>query len=323
MLEFDSLDNVLNSYSNIILSAHVNPDGDAVSACIAFANALNRIGKNVAVVLEDYGDRYSFLDRGNFVFDDISKVQNLSSELFISLDCGDKSRLGKFSTLFDRAKTTVNIDHHISNDRFAQYNYVFESSSTSEIIYEALLYLNIELNDSIAKAIYTGIVYDTGGFKYSNTTYRTHEIAAELVKYNFSPTAIFKDMFDMRSYEATKILGRAIDKIEILFDRKIAVSCLTQNDIKQFNVEINQLGGIIDHLRNIKGVKASVFIYEKSENESKVSMRSDGYIDICKISSEFGGGGHLKACGCTIQCCAEEAKDIILSRIAAQMEQKE
>ncbi len=318
MILFNGFDNVLKSYTNIAISAHTNPDGDAVASCIALGLALNKIGKNIIVYLEDYGDKYSFLNTHGLIYN--NRVEDFKTELFLSLDCGDKSRLGQFVEIFDTSKFTINIDHHITNDKFAMKNYVFDKSSTCEIVYELLLYLNVQLNDEIAKALYTGIAYDTGGFKYTNTTSRTYEIAAKLVEYNFSFTDIFKQMFDCRSYESTKLLGRTLERAELVLNKKIAVSYLTLEDMNEFNADSTQTGGIIDHLRNIKGVICSVFIYEKATNDSKVSMRSNGTINISEIATEFGGGGHLKACGCSINAPASTAKDIIIEKIKNQLD---
>lgn len=318
MTIFSDFQNILKSCNNITISAHVNPDGDAVASCIALGLALDKMGKDVVILLEDYGDRYSFLKSKGLIFN--HKVEGFKNELFVCLDCGDKSRLGKFVDVFDSAKITFNIDHHITNDKFAMYNYVFDKSSTCEIVYELLMHLGISLNDEIAKALYTGIAYDTGGFKYTNTTARTYEIAAELVEYDFSFTDIFKQMFDTRSYASTKLLGRALERAELFFKGKVAVSYLTLEDMNEFNADSTQAGGIIDHLRNIKGVHCSVFIYEKGIDEAKVSMRSDGTVNISKIASEFGGGGHLKACGCTIKATAQMSKQIIIDKIKSQLD---
>lgn len=315
MIEFNNFKDILNSYNNVIISAHTNPDGDAISSCIALALGLKKIDKNVIVILEDYGERYDFLEKEDFIFHNLTDLNNFKNELFISLDCGDKLRLGEFFQLFNNAKVTINIDHHISNNNFADYNYVFEKSSTSEIIYELLNELNIDIDNSIAKAMYTGILYDTGGFKHSNATSRTYEVVSELIKYDFVPSEIYSKLFNTFSYEATKLLGVAINKIEMFFDNKVACSYITLNDMKQFNTDKSQLGGIIDNLKNIKDVEVAVFIYEKEYNQCKVSMRCDGEIDICKIAMEFGGGGHYKACGCTINAKIEDVKTLIIEKI--------
>lgn len=318
IIEFNGLHDILNIYNNIIISAHVNPDGDAVASCTALSLILKKLGKNVIILLEDYGEKYKFLSNDVTIYNHITEIREFENELFISLDCGDKQRLGEFKDLFEKAKSTLNIDHHITNDKFADYNYVFDKSSTCEIIYELSLYLKSKLDDDIAKAIYTGIIYDTGGFRYQNTTARTHEIASELIKYKFSFTDIFKELFDFRSYNSTKLLGRALERIELLFNG-LAITYLTLEDLEEFKSTAKDTGGIIDHLRNIKGVKTSIFIYENSKTQSKISMRSNEFIDILKIALKFGGGGHIKACGCTINENSNISKTIIINEIKNQL----
>lgn len=315
IFDFHKIKNILNDVNNIIISAHVNPDADSVGSCTALALALKKLNKNIVILMEDYGTKYDFLNNNIFMSHNLDDISNFQKDLFICLDCGDKERLGTFKTLLDNSNITINIDHHISNTNFAKYNYVFEKSSTCEIVYELILYLNIELDDNVAKALYTGILADTGGFRHSNTTSTTHEIVAKLIKYNFSADEIYKELFDTNSYESIKLLGQALIRTELFYDGKVAYSYITQNDIKQLNANTSQLGGIIDNLKNIKGVVVAVFIYEKNGNEFKVSMRSDGSVDICKIAISFGGGGHFKACGCTINGNSDEVKNLIFKKL--------
>jgi phosphoesterase RecJ-like protein len=315
MKEFNDFGALLNSYNTIIISAHTNPDGDAVGSCIALAHALKAIGKKVAVCLEEYGDKYNFLDTDHFLCHTVEQMEQFSNQLFICLDCGDELRLGEAIALFNTAEVTVNIDHHISNTNFAKHNFVFEKSSTCEIVYELIDTLNLPMTIEIAKALYTGIIYDTGGFKHSNTTSRTHEVVASLIKYDFSATEIYEKLFNERSYEATKLLARAIDQMQLYFNKKMVYSYITEQDMKEFNADKTQVGAIVEQLKSIKGVAASIFIYENGPNECKVSMRSDGTIDICSTAVKFGGGGHLKACGCTIYESLETAKELIFKDI--------
>lgn len=319
MKAFNDLSAQLNSFNNIILSAHTNPDGDAIGACIALAHGLICIGKNVRVYLEEYGDKYNFLETSTFMCHDVTQIETFDNPLFISLDCGDALRLGEGINLFNTAPMTVNIDHHISNTKFAKLNYVFESSSTCEIVYDLIEFLNIPVNIEIAKALYTGIIYDTGGFKHSNTTSSTHRVVSKLMNYDFSTTDIYEKLFDERPIEAMKLLARAVDKMTFYNDKKIVISYITAEELEELNADKTHLGAIVEQLKGIKGVQASIFIYENKLDECKVSMRSNGAIDICSTAVKFGGGGHLKACGCTIHESLEVAKQLIFKDIEANL----
>jgi len=315
----EDLKEILNLYDNILISAHVNPDGDAVGSATALALALNKIGKNVNVLLEDCGDKYDFLKLPDFIKHDIQEIDLAEPRLFMALDCGDKERLGEFAQEFDKAADTVNIDHHMSNTEFAKHNYVYEKSSTCEIIYELLKELHIDLDGQIAKSLYMGILTDTGGFRHSNTTSRTHEVIAELMKEDFSHTELFEELFSNVAYSAMRVLGRALEKMELAFNGEAAYSYITNSDMEELGASVADLGIVIDKLKSIKGVRAAIFFSEREPNEIKVSMRADGTVDICKIAVEYNGGGHFRACGCTVCDTMENAKKIILDKIEQEL----
>lgn len=315
----ENLKKALDLYDNILISAHVNPDGDAVGSTTALAWALKKMGKNVIVLLEEYGDKYDFLKASEIIKHNTEDIDMSGPVLFLALDCGDKERLGNFVEEFDNASETVNIDHHMSNTEFAKYNYVYDKSSTCEIIYEILKEFEIELDGTIAKSLYMGILTDTGGFRHSNTTSRTHEVAAELLKEDFSHTELYEELFSNTAYEAMKILGRALEKMELFFDGQVSFSCITEKDMEELGADNTHLGIVIDKLKSIKGVRVAIFLSEKETEEIKVSMRADGTVDICKIAMEFGGGGHFRACGCSILDSMEKAKTIILDKIEKEL----
>lgn len=315
----ENLKKALDLYDNILISAHVNPDGDAVGSTTALAWALKKMGKNVIVLLEEYGDKYDFLKASEIIKHNTEDIDMSGPVLFLALDCGDKERLGNFVEEFDNASETVNIDHHMSNTEFAKYNYVYDKSSTCEIIYEILKEFGIELDGTIAKSLYMGILTDTGGFRHSNTTSRTHEVAAELLKEDFSHTELYEELFSNTAYEAMKILGRALEKMELFFDGQVSFSCITEKDMEELGADNTHLGIVIDKLKSIKGVRVAIFLSERGNEEIKVSMRADGTVDICKIAMEFGGGGHFRACGCSILDSMEKAKTIILDKIEKEL----
>lgn len=315
----ENLKKALDLYDNILISAHVNPDGDAVGSTTALAWALKKMSKNVIVLLEEYGDKYDFLKASEIIKHNTEDIDMSGPVLFLALDCGDKERLGNFVEEFDNASETVNIDHHMSNTEFAKYNYVYDKSSTCEIIYEILKEFGIELDGTIAKSLYMGILTDTGGFRHSNTTSRTHEVAAELLKEDFSHTELYEELFSNTAYEAMKILGRALEKMELFFDGQVSFSCITEKDMEELGADNTHLGIVIDKLKSIKGVRVAIFLSEKETEEIKVSMRADGTVDICKIAMEFGGGGHFRACGCSILDSMEKAKTIILDKIEKEL----
>lgn len=289
---------VLASHSEeIYLLGHVNPDGDCVGATLALAMLLNKRGFQTKILLKDIPSTYNFLPLSDWVTD---KEPN-KMDLMIVLDCGDVTRLGDFQPLVEKAKIVVNIDHHISNTQFGDYNHVASSaSSTSEIIYDMIEDQDL-LDIDIAMALYTGIIYDTGVFKHSNTTEHTHVIAGKLIAYGFDFTEIINRLFAYKSLIGLKAQSKAIENIQVFGLDKIAVTYLTRNEIQALNATKKHTESIVQMMNEIENIECSVFIYETDLNEHKVSLRSKGHVDVCEVAKRFGGGGHVKASGFSLE----------------------
>ncbi|GMQ56956.1 bifunctional oligoribonuclease/PAP phosphatase NrnA [Vallitalea sediminicola] len=309
--------NICDGYKDIIISGHIHPDGDCVGACYALASILHKKGINATVALENVPDTYDYLKGNNYLLTTIKK----DTQVFISLDCGDKERLGVYSELFDKATTTINIDHHISNTEFADYNYVSDVSSTCEMIYEILEgSRDTELLDKdICEALYTGIIYDTGAFKHSNTSSRTHEIAGELIKYEIDFTDITNRLLYYKSYKSLKILGTAIKNTEFYSDDKVILTSLSIDELKEHDCSKKDTESIVQILNEVIESECAIFIIQNSGNDYKASLRSRKDIDVCKIAKKFGGGGHIKASGCTMSGNLAEIKDELISAVEEQI----
>ena len=297
---------------NIVIAGHTSPDGDAISAALALAMTLKKMDKKPIVLLEKTGDVFSYIKGYEEIYtQDYNNIKDV--DLFISVDCGDIERLGEAKKVFEKAKYTVNIDHHVSNNNFGDLNIVnIKSSSTSEIIFEISNHIGaIDLD--IATAIYTGIVFDSGGFKFNCTTKRTHQIAGELVEIGVDTHTIHSIILSLHTIENSRLLAKAIENIYI--ENDIAVSTLSKEEIEKCNATSKDTGNIVQYLLDTKNINVSVFIYEKEDNILKVSFRSKT-IDVNKIANTFGGGGHILASGATItNMKLEQAKEDILQKI--------
>ena len=300
----------------IIISAHISPDGDSVSSSMALALSIEKLGKNPIIILEKYSKNYSFLKGHEFIYKGQDFI-NLNPDLFFAMDCGSIERLGNFKPIFEKSEVTVNIDHHISNNNFGKINFVnINASSTSEVVFEIIKDFDV-LDKDIATAIYTGIIFDTFAFKHSSTTYRTHEIAACLLKYGIDSSFIHTNILYSHSFEKAKILSKAIENIS--FDNKVCYSFLTKkNIIEECKASYSDLEGVVGYLIDFENVDTAVFFYEKLDGTVKVSFRSK-QLDVNKIANVFGGGGHKLASGATLNCSLEEAKDKILKEINANI----
>ncbi len=302
--------NALKAAENIAVSAHTSPDGDAVGASCALGFALKKLGKNVKVLLERYSDTFNVMPAEKIAEFDI---ENFVPDLYVSVDCGDIERLGIFGGLYLNTKNTINIDHHESNTGFGKLNYVYpKASSASELVYDIIDGF-IPLDENIAACLYSGLIFDTGGFRHTSTSPKTLAIASKLVEYNFNFSRIYNTIFNTRKFEEAKAMGMAIERMKKEENGKIIYSYMTLDDIKLCGTTSDGLSEIINYIKGINGCEVAVFIYEKSEGVFKVSLRSGDEIDVCKVASAFGGGGHIRASGCTI---SGEPMDIIFKVIS-------
>lgn len=303
---------------NIFISGHVRPDGDCVSSCLAMYQYLKKAlpEAKIKVSLEEPSDVFQCI-KG---FDEIDSTYTVDGEVdvFIALDC-EKSRLGEAEEIFANAKKRINIDHHVSNERgCGDVNYVIHGiSSTAELLYD--LFEKQYMDEEIAKAVYIGIINDTGIFKYSNTSPKTLRIAAELIEYGFDFPRIIDETFYEKTYAQNQLLGRALLESIMFMGGKCIVSAIDKKTLDFYNATSKDLDGIINQLRVTKGVECAIFMYETGNLEYKVSLRSCSYVDVSKVAAFFGGGGHVRAAGCTINGTFHDAVNNISKQIELQM----
>lgn len=306
---------------SIVISGHVRPDGDCVGSCMAMYLYLKKAlaGAAVTVCLEKPSEVFQCIR-------DFDKIDSSFSaavpDVFIALDC-ERSRLGDAGLLFDSAKKRINIDHHVSNEHgCGNVNYVAPGiSSTAELVYE--LMDKSFMDEELAKAIYIGIVHDTGIFKYSNTSPKTLRIAAELIEYGFDFPAIIDETFYEKTYVQNQLLGRALLESIVFMDGKCIVSAINQKILDFYNAEPKDLEGIVNQLRIIKGVECAIFMYETGNQEYKVSLRSCKYVDVSKVASYFGGGGHVRAAGCSMNGNFYDVINNVSGQIVLQIKEHE
>lgn len=294
-----NLDEFLAEVNTVAIGGHVRPDGDCVGSCLATYNYIRTYYPQIAVdlYLELIPNIFKFMARSEEIQSDCSVDK--SYDLFIAQDCGDTRRLGEAARYCETAKKTICIDHHVSNTGFADEDYIFpEASSTCELIYELLP--KERINKEIAECIYTGMVHDTGVFQYSCTSKKTMEIAGALMEMGINYPKIVDETYYTKTYNQNRICGLALLKSELHLDGKCISSVITKAEMDEYDVMPKHLDGIVNQLRITKDVEVAVFLYETENGEYKVSMRSCEYVDVAKIAVSFGGGGHVRAAGCSI-----------------------
>ena len=252
-------------------------------------------------------------------FDLISEDPFLEADLLVSLDASDRERLGSRGVMLDTAKNSICIDHHITNTNFAGFNIVEDfRSSTCELLYTLLDYEKISVNTAVC--LYTGIVHDSGVFKYQSTTRQTMEIAGALIDKGFDFTKIIDDTYFKKDFNAAKLLGLVLTNAKLEFNGKCCYGVLDYDTWTGYIDDKKKMDGIIDNLRNISGVEIALFMYESDKGEYKVSLRSINK-NVSSIATALGGGGHIRAAGATVYGRADELlKNAILPMIKKELD---
>lgn len=305
------------------ISGHIRPDGDCVGSCLGLALYLKKEfpGKEIKVFLEKPAEFFACI-KG---FDEINVLEKKKSgkgafDVFFALDCGE-GRLGAAETLFEEAKDTVNIDHHISNAAgIGKHNYVRpEASSTSELVYE--LIPEQMLDADIATALYIGIAHDTGVFRYSCTSPKTLQAAAKLIGFGIDFPRLIEETFFEKTYVQNQIMGRALLESMLIMDGRCIVSYIDKKTMDFYQVTGKDLEGIVSQLKLTKGVECAVFMYEMRSLEYKVSLRSTEKVNAAKVAELFGGGGHARAAGCTMNGTFHDVINNLSVHIEEQLEE--
>ena len=283
------------------LTFHISPDGDALGSTLALLNGLRELGKDSYIISREViADNLSFLPLGEEINGDIPEPLE-GTDMVIVLDCGNYERI--CANLENYDGKLINIDHHVTNENYGTSNYVEASSAaTAEIVYLLLKELGFdfkekdEINEKIGRCVYTSLVTDTGGFRHSNVTERTHKIASELIAIGVNNTKIHNNLFDNRPYEKIKLIGEALNNLELLLDGKLSAIKLSKKLLDSYNLGNVDTSDVISMALGIKGVKVALVLKEV-EDGVKGSLRSREDFDVRKVAEVLGGGGHIKAAG--------------------------
>ncbi|MBR1803252.1 MAG: bifunctional oligoribonuclease/PAP phosphatase NrnA [Clostridia bacterium] len=310
-----TLDNILeeiNKAEKIVILTHESPDGDAIGSSLAMYHALKAYGKNPDVIIPEHSR----------TFDCLPGIENLKKEsdiehydLAISLDCATIKMLNGFAKYFENAKVKVSIDHHGTNTMYGDFNYVNpDAPACSQILIVILQHFGIEITKEIGTCILAGIITDTGGFKYQGVTAETFEFVAWLLNKGVNVSKLYHDVLQMRTRANFELNRIANNRIEFLADGKIAYTYITKEDEETVHAENGDHEGIVEIGRDVEGVEVSIFI-RQTEKGCKISLRSNDYVNVSDACVVFGGGGHLRAAGCTIPGTIEQAREKIVKEV--------
>lgn len=301
----------------IYISAHINPDGDAIGSTFAVYFALKQLGKDVHVVMPSYSEVFEFLPG---VKDRVDSIKEDSYDLLIALDSSDHTRLVISDDEYERAKKVIMLDHHQIARPYGDFRYINDNkSSASEIAYLFIKELGVEFDSNIATLLYTGIMTDTGSFNYSNTSSDTLRVTAELVDYGAKTVEVCKRLNDTIKESKLKLLAKSIDNMEVFYDGKVRYTYVDYLTINGLGIHDEDAEGMTNYLRSVEGTEVAVYVRGKSDGSIKVSMRSNGNVDISKIAISFGGGGHPRAAGYTMQDNIDVGKEKLIKAIGEML----
>ncbi|MGV3024735.1 DHH family phosphoesterase [Clostridium thermobutyricum] len=312
--------------NKIGITFHVSPDGDAMGSALALLNGLRYLNKDAYIISKDIiGENLEFLPLGKEV-DGTIRCPEEDTDLVVSLDCGNFERVSADLSSYKGA--LINVDHHISNEQYGNLNYVdTNAASTGEIVFELIKVLGIKFNDKteiskkIGTCIYTTLVTDTGSFRHSNVTERTHRIASELIAVGVNNTNIYKNLFDNRDMKKLNLMGYAFENAKLFLNGKVIVVGLSEEILKKYDCEQEDTSDIIGNLLSVKNVEVAVLLKETSEG-TKASLRSKNDFDVREVAEAFGGGGHIKASGVMQKgVFLEDAKNNILNKIESELKE--
>jgi len=317
----DQITNQIKNSRNILLTSHSDPDGDAVSSVLALGLALDRLEKKVTLYNSSpIPAVYRFLPSVERIVSHIKKAETYDVALI--LDCGNLSRVGQTSSKISQIPVVINIDHHISNTGFGDIQLIDANAcSTAELVYRLIKALNVPMDKDIATSIYTGILTDTGSFRFSNTNQAAFAISHEMTELGVEPYRVAQHVFGTYSLERIKLLNLALDSLEISSNGKLSIMTITNAMFDFTETHPEDVDGMINYARRIQDVKVAALIQEQRNGKSKsdsrrhfhVSLRSDGSVDVAAIAGAFGGGGHASAAGFQAETSLMKLKSDIIT----------
>jgi phosphoesterase RecJ-like protein len=317
----DKIINHIKAAHHILLASHSEPDGDAVSSILALGLAIGRLGKKTTIYnASPIPAVYRFLPSVERIVRHIKKANTY--DIAFVLDCGDLPRVGEDSTTISRIPVVINIDHHISNTGFGDLQLVDPlACSTAEIVYRLIKAMDVSIDKDIATSIYTGILTDTGSFRFSSTNQAAFAISQEMAELGVEPHDVAQHVYGTYSLGRIKLLNLALDSIEISENGKLSIMTVTGAMLTETQTQPEDVDGMINYARRIEDVKVAALIHEQKNGKTysngkgryHVSLRSDGSVDVAAIASSFGGGGHISAAGFQIETTLQKLKSEIIN----------
>ncbi|MDH4183710.1 MAG: bifunctional oligoribonuclease/PAP phosphatase NrnA [Nitrospinota bacterium] len=307
----------IGSHGRFLITSHVNPDGDAIGAAMGVKWALDQLGKESQIIFDSKPPEiFSFLENYQAIgaMEAAAGVAPFDAAIFV--DSPTLERVGLAAGKLAAGARILNVDHHVSNEYFGYANLVEPTmSSSAEMVYQLIIQLGLKPDRICAEYLYTGLIIDTGRFRFSNTSPSTFRMAAELVTAGARPEKISEAIYERNTLATTQALGRFIESLEVHFGGRAAIGSFGYDYISSEEYKEVETEGFVNHALSIHGVDVAAFLKEIGKGKTRASLRSRGKVDVNLLASVFGGGGHERAAGCTIMAPLAEAKARLLSEI--------
>jgi bifunctional oligoribonuclease and PAP phosphatase NrnA len=320
--QLEAAERFIRQHDDFLVVSHIQPDGDAASSTYAVGWMLKQLGKSFTMINEgSMPDKFHYLWGSDEVVDYTESQPNRKYQNIISVDCADFSRIGKVSSLFNENYQLLNIDHHPTNDRFGSCQVIHpNAAATVQILYDLAVQLNLSPSLSFGECIYTGLLTDTGGFRYASTSPEVLQIAADLLKVGVQGAVLAEQVLERMTFSQINLLQNALGTLSFAYDRRVAWVSVRSEEIAQLGASNEDLDGLVNYPRNVEGVEVGMLFKQRDAGNVKVSLRSAGKVDVSKIAQSFGGGGHVRASGCTIKGSLEQAISTMLEEVGKTLE---
>ena len=310
----------IQSHQSFYLAAHQSPDGDTLGSCLALRAALLAMGKDATIVCPDsMPNNLSYLDG----IDTVRNGEGLEppKEAVLYIDCADHPRTGSLQPLLEQAPFAFCIDHHGTNPRTTKDgDWVEEVGATGELILQLIEALKVPITKEIAVALYTAITTDTGNFAYSNTTAETFLAGAKLVTYGIDLPELNRRLFRTMPLSKARLIAYVLGNMQLHHGNQLGIVAIPHAVFTEFGASKEDCEGLIDYLRDIDVVEVACVLREEADGTVRVSMRSKRFCDVAKVGKAFGGGGHVRAAGCTLYLPIEAAliamRDALIGALA-------
>lgn len=312
-MTIDNIKEEIKKAKDIVILTHENPDGDAVGSALAMYLALKKLNKQVDVIIPEYSNTFNFLPGA----DEIKKEGKKEPySLAISVDVAGIRRMNGFAKYFEVSKVKIQIDHHRVNEMFADYNFVNpDSPACAQNLILIIEKLGVEIDKEIGACLLTGIITDTGGFKYEGVSAETFEFTSWLLTKGVNVSDIYKRVLQTKTKANFELRKLIMERMEFIHNNKITFTYITLEDEKNVGAMPGDHEGLVEVGRDVEGVEVSIFLREIGEGNFKASLRSNDYVNVSDVCIAFNGGGHLKAAGCNMAGPLEQAKEKIINEV--------